>query len=161
MPNVQDAILAIRSAVQDLGDSETTLGGPAPLHEVRWVGKLLGFEWPQAYLDLIAKHDGVRVRGAELLDFYRAFRLFVAHREPWHRLAFWPVAADGCGDYWVLPLRERKEGDCPVYFLDHETEAGMSAPTKVAASSVAAFVIDYMTGFWVQEPDDGEEEPPG
>jgi len=158
MATVEDAILAIRSAVQDLGGPETKLGGRAPLDQVRWIGKLLGFEWPRVYLDLIAKHNGVVVNYAHLLEFFDAFRLFVVHRDPWHALQFWPAAEDGCGDYWVLPLREQKEGDCPVYFLDHETDAGMAAPTEIVAQSLPAFVVDYMTGSWVQEPDDGDED---
>jgi hypothetical protein len=76
--------------------------------------------------------------------FFEAFQTFIVYREPWHRVQFWPIAEDGCGDYWVLPLKEQQNGICPVYFLDHETEAGMAAPDQVVADSIAAFVIDYM-----------------
>jgi hypothetical protein len=151
MATVREAILAIRETVQDHGDDRTVIGKPARLDEVNWLGGLLGFTWPQQYLDLIAAHDGVTVRQADVPPFFEAFRTFVVHREPWQALQFWPIAEDRCGNYWVLPLREQQNGDCPVYFLDHESDTGMAAPAEVVADSIPAFIIDYMHSMWVRE----------
>jgi hypothetical protein len=151
MANLREAILVIRETVQDHGDEHTFIGRPGRLDEVNWLGKLLGFTWPQAYLDLIRGHDGVTVRKAHIPPFFDAFRSFIVHREPWHALHFWPIAEDGCGDFWVLSLKEQQNGDCPVYFLDHETETGMAAPDRFVANSIATFIIDYMQGSWARD----------
>lgn len=151
---IDDAILAIRSAVQDFGDAETWIGRPADLDQVRWLGQLLGWEWPRSYLELIARHDGVRVRQASMPAFFDAFRLFITHRDPWHSLLYWPVARDGCGDYWVIAVHNQEDGDCPVYFLDHETNTGIGAPARVAAPSLPAFVVQYMSSTWARPPAD-------
>ena len=144
MATVADAILAIRSAVQDFGDEHTNIGGPAHLDQVQWLGALLGWAWPRTYFDLLAKHDGVRLRHAHIPDFFSAFRSFVVHREPWHRLQYWPIADDGCGNYWVMALAQQRDGDCPIHFLDHETNTGLAAPDYIAARSLPDFVVDYM-----------------
>jgi hypothetical protein len=154
MATVRDAILAIRQTVQDHGNEDTFIGLPASLDQVNWLGMLLGFTWPQHYLDLITVHDDVTVRQAHMPAFFDAFRTFIVHRDPWQMSQFWPIAEDGCGDYWVLPLKEQHDGDCPVYFLDHETDTGMAAPDRVVSDSIAAFVIDYMHSIWARGDDE-------
>jgi hypothetical protein len=153
MPTVREAILVIRQTVQDHGDRQTSIGKPARLDQVRWLGKLLGFNWPSEYLELLSAHDGVTIRQAHIPAFFDAFRTFIVHRETWQSLQYWPIAEDGCGDYWVLPLKEQENGGCPVYFLDHETEAGLGGPTEIAAKSIGAFVIDYMQSGWARGDD--------
>jgi hypothetical protein len=137
------------------GTSIRSLEGPARLDEINWLGNLLGFIWPREYLDLLAAHDGVTVRQAHIPSFFDAFRAFIVHREPWHKLQFWPIAEDRCGNYWVLALKEQQNGDSPVYFLDHETETGMAAPDRVVADSIAVFVADYMQSDWARGDDEG------
>ncbi len=144
MASAADAIQAIRHMVQDHGDELTRLGGNAPVSGVIWFGQLLGWRWPPSYLQVIGKHDGVLVQDAIVFSFLESFQLFLTLHTCWHRPAgYWPVATDGCGNYYALSFgSQNEEGECPVAFFDmieSETE-----PLEEVAHTYADFVVQHV-----------------
>ena len=144
MATPDEAVAAIRKAAQDYGDEHTVIGRPADVGAVRWVGQLLGWEWPQDYVAILSKHNGVEVRFAILYAFLKSFEMFLLFREEWHEpRPFWPVADDECGNYWALDLGRMESGGnaCPVVFFDH----GQSIAEPVEElESYSAFVVRLM-----------------
>jgi hypothetical protein len=141
-----DAVSAIRHVVQEHGDEHTVLGAAADAAPIQWFGELLGWQWPHSYLVVLAKHDGVMVQDAIVHSFLKSFECFLVHHDRWYKPRhFWPVAEDGCGNYWVLCLRQSKaNNECPVAFLDHESDGGYLHPEHIAAETYADFVIMQM-----------------
>ncbi len=144
MATSQDAILAIRHVVQEHGDESTRLGRPADQDAIKWFGHLLGWEWPPCYLEVLAKHDGVLVRDAIVFGFLKSIESFLILYPVWHRRdGFWPVASDGCGNYYALAMAQRdKAGECPVVFLEMITSA--ETPAYSADESYVDFVSSHM-----------------
>jgi hypothetical protein len=116
----QQAILAIRHVVQDHGDEGTRLGRAADCEGIRWFSGLLGWSWPPSYLEVLAKHDGVVVQLALIFSFLESIQRFLFLHGEWHRPdGFWPVASDGCGNYFALSFSNpRPSGEAPVIFFD-------------------------------------------
>src|SRR5262245_41964502 len=59
-----------------------------------------------------------------------------------------PVAADGCGDYYLIDLTGPDQGDYPVFFWDHETdwdaESGGLIKGYAVASNVWIFSLLFL-----------------
>lgn len=144
MAPVEEAVMAIRHVVQNHGDEGTILGDlidPNPLH---WFGRLLGWEWPPSYTELLARHDGVTVQDAIVFRFAESMERFLSLHEDWHRPdGYWPVASDGCGNYFALSLGKRDPaGECPVVFF--EMISSCEQPDSTVAMSYAEFVRSLM-----------------
>jgi hypothetical protein len=140
----EQAILAIRHVVQDHGDEGTRLGDAALCDGIRWFGSLLGWAWPTSYLEVIGKHDGVMVRDAWVFSFLESVERFLFLHERWHRPdGFWPVASDGCGNYFALSLgRTHPLGESPVVFFDMIESP--EEPVELVAENYAAFIVGHM-----------------
>jgi hypothetical protein len=136
------AVLAIRRAVQEAGEDFEHIGGAADVDQIRWFAeRLLGWRWPPSYIAVLNKHDGVRFTSPILFSFHESIKVFLVFRDQWyvdrHR---WPVGGDGCGSYWVLNLDEQREdGECPVVFIDHEQ--GPLSAGRFAGNTYADFVV--------------------
>src|SRR5690348_3151312 len=113
------AILAIRHVVQDHGDVGTCLGRAAHCDGICWFGGLLGWSWPPSYLEVIAKHDGVTVQDAWVFGFLESVERFLLLHGEWHKPdGYWPVASDGCGNYFALSFGHLGlSGEVPVVFF--------------------------------------------
>ncbi len=139
----EQAVLAIRHVVQEHGDEETKVGGSATLSGIVWFGQLLGWQWPQSYLEVLEKHDGVLVQDAIIFSFLHSFECFLFLRDDWQELAFWPVATDGCGNYYALSLNQSDSaGECPVVFF--EMMQSQEEPSEVFAPTYAEFICKRM-----------------
>ena len=143
-PQVSQAVLAIRHVVQDHGDAGTLIGGPASTPGIVWFGRLLGWSWPASYLQVLEKHDGVCVQDAMVFSFLQSFKAFLIFHDRWHGPnGYWPIASDGCGNYYALSFAMRRpDGECPVVFLEiiqSETE-----PRETVATTYAEFIISHM-----------------
>lgn len=150
----QEAIGAIHHVVQDHGDGQSRLGGPAPVEGMKWFARLLGWNWPPSYLGVLGRHDGVIVCDAILLSFTESFAVFLLYHDIWQREMYWPVAADGCGNYWTISLAQsRPDGECPVLFL--ETCTG-DTEGKIEADSYSDFVAKQMARQCVRADCSGE-----
>ena len=142
MSSTEDAIRAIRHVVQDHGDENARLGAPALIKGIEWCARILGFKWPPSYLGVLGKHDGVLVCDAILLSFTESFEAFLSYADEWYQRRYWPVAADGCGNYWVLALAGRRpDGECPILFVET-----VKSPVEgsAEAESYADFVVQCM-----------------
>ena len=144
MMKAEEAVRAIRHVVQDHGDEGTRLGGPANLESLHWFGRLLGWEWPPSYVQVLARHDGVVVQDAIVFRFVESIERFLMLHAAWHHPGgFWPVGSDGCGNYFALSLGRRDPaGECPVVFF--EMIASAEQPEYTAASDYAEFVRDHL-----------------
>lgn len=144
MASATEAVRAIRHVVQEHGDAHTRLGGTANLRGIVWFGQLLGWRWPPSYLQIIEKHDGVLVQDAIVWSFLESFEAFLRFHDAWHRPdGFWPVATDGCGNYYALSFAlQHESGECPVVFFDM-IESG-TEPREEVAPTYADFVIQHM-----------------
>lgn len=144
MSEVEAAVRAIRHVVQDHGDAGTRLGGQANAEAVHWFGRLLGWDWPRSYVDILTRHDGVMVQDAIVFGLVESIERFLMLREAWHRPdGYWPVASDGCGNYYALAIGRRDSvGECPVVFF--EMIASPEQPESTVAESYAAFVRGHM-----------------
>jgi len=143
--NAQDAVAAIRHAVQEHGDQHTTIGRGVNLDGVEWFARLLGWgAWPSSYLGVLEKHDGVTIGGTYLYSFARSVELLTLFHGYWHTGAgYWPVASDGCGNYHALAMGERgPSGECPVVFF--EMIQSPIEPIEQAAPTYADFVVQQM-----------------
>ena len=141
-PTADDAVLAIRHAVQEAGEDFESIGKPAHLEAIRWFGdRLLQWRWPRSYTDVLRKHDGVRFLTPILFGFNESISTFLAFQDLWLRdRRRWPVGGDGCGSYWVLSLDEQREdGEWPVRFIDHED--GPISEGQLAGATYADFVV--------------------
>jgi hypothetical protein len=141
MVTADDAVLAIRHAVQEHGDEHYRLGEPASIENVCWFGSLLGWTWPASYLAVLRKHNGVWVKGAMILSFLESIDIFLIFHETWHKPnGFCPVASDGCGNYFVLSIGELGAmGECPVVFLEYGTEN-----IGIVGRTYAEFVVNHL-----------------
>jgi hypothetical protein len=144
MTPVQSAVRAIRHVLQEHGDEGTRIGGPANPEAIRWFGQLLGWVWPGSYVEVLSHHDGVVVQDAIVLRFLDSIERFLIFRAAWHRPdGFWPVADDGCGNYFALALGRRDTGgECPVVFF--EVMANVQEPAYTVAENYTRFLRDYM-----------------
>jgi cell wall assembly regulator SMI1 len=144
MTTTEDAVRAIRHVVQDHGDEGTRLGEPADSKAFLWFGQLLGWEWPPSYVEVLARHDGVTVQDAIVSRFVESIEAFLILHESWHHPAgYWPVATDGCGNYFALSFGHRdSNGECPVVFF--EMSANDEQPESTVAASYAEFVQTQM-----------------
>jgi hypothetical protein len=143
MSETDAAVLAIRHVVQDHPDEGTRLGDRTDIEPVRWFGQLLGWVWPPSYLNVLSRHNGVMVQHAILFGFVESIEVFLLYHQSWHRVGYWPVASDGCGNYFVLALKEQGvDGECPVIFID--TIASAQEPAYTVAVSYARFVRAHM-----------------
>lgn len=140
----QQALLAIRHVVQEHGDEHYRLGHSASLDAIRWFGSLLGWSWPRSYLDVLAKHDGVVVQMAIVFSFIESVDRFMLLHDHWHRPdGYWPVAGDGCGNYYALAMANRNDGgECPVVFF--EMIQNREAPVYQVATNYAEFIVEHM-----------------
>jgi hypothetical protein len=140
----EQAILAIRHVVQDHGDEGTSLGRSALCEGVRWFGGLLGWSWPPSYLEVIGKHDGVTVQDAYVLGFLESVVRFLLLHEAWHKPdGFWPIASDGCGNYFALCFGHPSlSGELPVGFF--EMIVSEEGPVEIVAESYASFIVQHM-----------------
>jgi SMI1/KNR4 family protein SUKH-1 len=142
MISPDEAIAAIRHVVQDHGDAHTRLGDPAPVEGMSWFAQLLGWQWPPSYLKILKKHNGVMVCDAILLSFTESFEAFLLHHKKWQGLMYWPVANDGCGNYWTLALAQtRTDGECPVLFMEMISD---DTRGEIEADSYSDFVARQM-----------------
>jgi hypothetical protein len=130
--------------VQDHPDEGTRLGSRADAEAVRWFGQVLGWAWPPSYVDVLSRHDGVVVQDAILLGFVASIERFLPYHRSWYRPGgYWPIASDGCGNYFALALGQRDAaGECPVVFID--TMADAEEPAYTVAASYAGFVRGHM-----------------
>lgn len=144
MAIVQDAVLAIRHVVQEHGDQCTRIGGPANIESIRWFGRLLGWTWPASYIEVLAQHDGVIVQDAIVFRFLESIEVFLLFHSTWHQpTGYWPVASDGCGNYFALALGpQNSAGECPVVFF--EMISSEVDPKFTVAPSYADFVCGHM-----------------
>ena len=144
MSETDAAVSAIRHVVQDHPDEGTKLGGRADLDSVRWFGQILGWAWPPSYLDLLSRHNGVVVQHVILLGFVQSIEQFLLHFRSWHRPdGYWPIASDGCGNYFALALGKRDlAGESPIVFID--TITSVHEPAYTAAINYARFVHEHM-----------------
>jgi len=94
------------------------LGKPADLDQIAWFGTLLSYSWPESYLSVLDKHDGVKVDGAIIFSFIQSIEILLIFRERFTSKRYWPVGSDGCGNYFVLSIGQTQDGECPVLFLD-------------------------------------------
>jgi hypothetical protein len=141
MTTSDQAVLAIRHAIQDHGDENYRLGQPAWLDNIRWFGKLLGWTWPPSYLEVLAKHDGAWIHDAIFLSFLESIDLLLLFHKEWHRRdGYWAVAHDECGNYLALSFGSQDPyAECPVVFLEYGTnEVGTVAVTY------AEFVVKHL-----------------
>ena len=138
------AILAIRHVVQGHGEEGTRLGRAAPCEGILWFGGLLGWSWPPSYLEVIGKHDGVMVRHAWVFSFLESVETILFLHGEWHKPdGFWPVATDGCGNYFALSFgHPRPSGEAPVVFFD--MIESQEQPVETVAESYAAFIVRQM-----------------
>jgi cell wall assembly regulator SMI1 len=144
LATAREAVEAVRHVVQEHGDDHSRLGGPADPDAVRWFARLLGWEWPPSYVDVLASHDGVLVEDAIVYRFVESIETLLLRHQSWHRPdGFWPVASDGCGNYYALALAQRQGGgECPVVFFD--MIADRDRPADAVAPSYADFVCGLM-----------------
>ena len=144
MATSEDAILAIRHVVQEHGDAHTRLGRAARIEGMQWFGRLLGWSWPRNYVEVLGKHDGVLVQDAIVFGFLESIDAFLLYHDAWHRPAgYWPVAGDGCGNYFCLALRQSAGAEEePVVFF--EMIESRDTPARRVANSYAAFVAKHM-----------------
>lgn len=68
------------------------------------------------------------------LDIETHLRLY----PDWLRAKWIPVAGDGCGNYYVLDSKPKRNGNCPVYFID--TTESPTTPAFVVASDFWRFL---------------------
>lgn len=142
---VDRAISAIRHVVQEHGDQGTRIGQPGDPAMAQWFGSLLGIQLPPSYLGVLEKHDGALVE-LPLFSLMESVESIAIHRERWTKPALWPVAEDGCGNYYVLANSCRNEiGESPVGFIDSISKTGPDAPERWVASNFASFVFFFMT----------------
>ncbi len=144
MATIEEAVLALRHVVQEHGDEGTELGEPADGKGVRWFGQLLGWEWPSSYVEMLERHNGVVVQDAIVFKFLESIDLFLRLHESWHRPdGYWPVASDGCGNYFALALGQRDSAsECPVVYFDMMEDS--EKPQTTIASSYPAFIMERM-----------------
>jgi hypothetical protein len=144
MATVDEALSAIRHAVQDHGDSDTFLGSPVALYDMIWFGRILGWEWPRSYTDVLCKHNGTRVQDAIAFSFIESIECFLSYHDEWHRPdGYWPVSSDGCGNYYCLVMgRNDQSGECPVVFF--EMISSTDQPQSTVAPNYAGFILKLM-----------------
>ncbi len=143
MATVENALNAIRHVVQDHSDEGTHLGVPADMESIHWFGRLLGWEWPPSYVELLSRHNGVNVQDAIVFGFLESIEIMLQHRETWRHQGYWPVATDGCGNFFVMALGQRvASGEGPVIFLDAAAET--NDQPSVVATSYPDFIVDQM-----------------
>ena len=141
MTTPDQAVHAIRHAVQEHGDENYRLGRSASIDNIHWFGDLLGWTWPTSYLDVLAKHDGACINHVILTSFLESIEFFLIFHKEWHQKdGYWAVSHDGCGNYYALSFRDQDaQGECPVVFLEY----GRSVEGTVAAS-YAEFVVEHL-----------------
>lgn len=141
MTTSDEAVLAIRHVVQEHGDEGTVLGNAFERRSVRWFGQLLNWDWPETYVEVLARHDGVMVLDAIVFSFLRSIECFMFLHEGWHRPdGYWPVGSDGCGNYYALAMGQRTlSGECPVVFFESRWEE-----PEIVAENYADFMVGRM-----------------
>jgi len=136
------AVEALRHYVQDHGDQHTNLGKPRDQKTAEWTAGLVQVALPPSYLKVLEKHDGLTY---ELFSLMTSLEVYANFRDRWgmpHR--YWPVAGDGCGNYYVLAMDKiGASGESPVGFI--ETMESATEPAYWAASSYAHFVFFLST----------------
>lgn len=143
---LQDAIEIVQHVIQDHADEDYNLGKPANMGKVKWLAKLLGWNFPENYLEFISIFDGVHAGGYEVISSDRAFDVLSVFEKRWHKPnGYWPVGSDGCGDYWVMSISQQGE-NAPgtVFFYDHEIESDRSNLTEIYAPDYSTFVAKMM-----------------
>lgn len=137
------AINAIRHVIQVHAGSDFRLGRGGNIDGIHWFGKLLGWTWPPSYIDVLSKHDGVMVGNAIIYSFLQSVEIFMILHQEWHRMdGYWPVATDGCGNYFVLAMgKATSTGVCPVEFI--ESTSGFE-PAYGFAEDYAGFICQKM-----------------
>jgi hypothetical protein len=93
---------------------------------------------------VIGKHDGVMVRHAWVFSFLESVETFLFLHGEWHRPdGYWPVATDGCGNYFALSFgHPHPSGEAPVVFFD--MIESQEEPVEAVAESYAAFIVRQM-----------------
>lgn len=144
MITTEQAIHAIRYVVQEHGNAHTIIGQHAKTDDIVWLTGLLGMPIPPLYLQILSTHDGVHVIDRELYSLRESFDSLMLFRDEWlGSTQFWPVADDGCGNYYVLLTQQKSNtGESPVAFLDHEIS--LTEPEFLVASSYAHFCLFQM-----------------
>jgi hypothetical protein len=79
-----------------------------------------------------------------VFGFVESIELFLILHGPWHRPdGYWPVASDGCGNYFALAIGQRDSGgECPIVFF--EMTASAEKPAYTVAECYAAFIREHM-----------------
>jgi hypothetical protein len=81
------------------------------------------------------------VRHAWAFSFLECVETFLFLHGEWHKPdGFWPVASDGCGNYFALAFgHPRPSGEAPMVFFD--MIASREEPIEMVAESYAAFIV--------------------
>lgn len=136
---IEDAVLAIRRAVQESAELGTKIGPPGNLDGISWFGTVMAIRWPKSYLSILARHDGVLVGDAILFSFEESIQRMLVLRDTFRLRGYWPVGEDGCGNYYVLSLSEERDGECPVRFIESSLDY---QPTGLCFASYAQYVVN-------------------
>ncbi len=141
------ATAAIRHAIQDHAGAHFKLGDPANIEDVVWLASLLGWSLPRDYLALIAVHDGVDAGGDIIFNVDQCFATLRVYRQEWHHEdGYWPVAGDGCGNYWVMSVSDSPHHPAgTIFFFDHESDLPDERLVNVESPNYPAFVIRMMS----------------
>ena len=57
----------------------------------------------------------------------------------WKTRHWFPIAGDGCGDYYLLDGNNEHDGFHPIYFIDHEID--LLTPNYLVASNIWTFLF--------------------
>jgi hypothetical protein len=144
--SLPDAVSLVRHVIQEHADEHYVLGNSARMDKIAWLATLLGWEFPQCYLDFISIYDGVFVGLDMVLSSDEAFDILSIFRDRWHKPdGYWPVGSDGCGDYWAMSIRQQEtHPPGTVFFYDHEFTEDASRLRDFFAPDYASFVAALM-----------------
>jgi len=144
--DIDSAIAHVRHVIQEHAPSDFGLGQPARLDDLRWLANLLGWRLPDAYLRTIEVYDGVFAGLDKILSSDCSFETLRSYRNEWHRPdGYWPVGADGCGNYWAMNVSQKNSyPPGTVFFYDHERDADPSVLSDVFTPTYPAFVSAIM-----------------
>ena len=84
------------------------------------------------------------MRHAWVFSFLESVETILFLHGEWHKPdGFWPVATDGCGNYFALSFgHPRPSGEAPVVFFD--MIESQEQPVETVAESYAAFIVRQM-----------------
>ena len=137
--STSDAITAIQYALQNCDEGEFQFNKKKfDVESLEWFGTLISFTWPRSYKEILQKFNGFSIGNTHVYSFIESIEILRTFREKFKNEQYWPIGTDGCGNYYVLNTAKLEHEECPVFFLEADSDYSAS---NESFSSFESYVV--------------------